>query len=99
MPQRVADEGSLAVVEPFYSPQFFFGLFQSTRLTLYMLVERLDGPLDYIELKQDEVGQIVVVGLRVEKGAAIAACRLSENLGDGNEREESVFVPEHRPIE
>ena len=47
MPEGVTDEGALAAVEPLHSPQFFFSLSQCARLTLYMLVEQLDGPLDH----------------------------------------------------
>ena len=49
MPEDVTDEGvlALAAVEPLHSPQFFFSLSQCARLTLYMLVEQIDGPLDH----------------------------------------------------
>jgi len=97
--QGVNDQSLLAMVQHRDAAESRFDGVQRRGLALDVLVQFPHGPPDDIELLEDEVGQVIVVRLGEEESPSVLGRSFQEDLGDGDELEEPIPVPQHRPVE
>lgn len=76
-----------------------FGLLHPAHLVFQEEMKLLHGLHDGGHLMEDEVGQVVVVRLRVEKGFPVLDRGFFDDAGDGDELHEPIALAGHHPIE
>lgn len=79
--------------------QFVFNRKEFLSPPFDVLMELVYCAPDYFELMEDEVRYVVVITFCVQESTSVFNRRLKNNLRNGNELEEPIAVPKHRPVE
>ena len=99
MPQGMAQQGQLAMIEPVHALQSPLQGAHLAGFALQIGMQVGDGLLDHLHLGQKEVGEVVVVAFTQQERALVLPPGLVDRRGNRNELEQPVALIEHRPIE
>ena len=98
MPERVAQKGALAMIERGGFQHLIDGV-ELSRFAVDIFAQGLHRSFNNAQLVKNKIGQIIVVGLGVQKGSVIPRGDFAKNLGNGQKFKRRVPIVQHRPVE
>src|SRR5437016_12660036 len=99
VPGRVLDQRALPVFQRLDTSQFKFKPLQLGRLPCDVLVETFKRTSDDLQVVQDEVGQVPLVGFCEEESVAVLGWCLKNYVRDRDELGHPIAMASHRPVE